>query len=269
MFELNVLTVSPLHFAGFVNYRKYRFSDKQAAKFSQQVFVAMHTTRQLSWYTMHEPWGDKNQLLFKYLDYTFRCAAFRDEVYCFEERFYHYKGGYGVKGTVNGTTTGTKFDHLSPTDISSLSLTDECDDDDLREMTSDDKQNGINRQESRLIFNTGLCSKSSGRTVYLMLTPNQKRSVPQTWRVNYGDPYNRYNSSFVTDEWLLQHVIPNDGKTNPRDLLPKRFVLNHELFQCIRHKFKHGKLQIEADFNHIVTKYWDRIIQEYSRSMLW
>lgn len=81
---------------GYCNYRKYHFSDKQSAKFSQQVFVAMHTTRQLAWYTSHEPWGDKNSLLFKYLDYTFRCAAFRDEVYTFEEKLYHFKDDHLV-----------------------------------------------------------------------------------------------------------------------------------------------------------------------------
>ena len=98
-----------------------------------------------------------------------------------------------------------------------------------------------------------------------MLTPNQKKSVAQAWRVGYGDPYNRYNSSFVTDEWLLKNVIPN--VENARDLLPKQFILNQELFYQIKHKFQKNKLQIEADFDHIVTKYWDRIIGEYNKSM--
>jgi len=98
---------------------------------------------------------------------------------------------------------------------------------------------------------------------YLVLTPNQKKSVAQAWRVGYGDPYNRYNCSFVTDEWLLQNVIPN--VENQRDLLPKQFILNTELFQQIKHKFQKNKLQIEADFDHIVTKYWDRIIGEYNK----
>jgi len=244
-----------------VNYRKYRFSDNQAAKFSQQVFVAMHTTRQLAWYTLHEPWGDKNSLLFKYLDYTFRCAAFRDEIYCFEEKLYHYKGD---EHPIN--TLSTDHGPVSPSSPM------QCDEDEdgkssssSFEVMSDDQRNGINRQESRLIFNTGLCSRQSGRTVYLMLTPNQKKSVAQSWRVNYGDPYNRYNSSFVTDEWLLHNVIPDHGVGDPRDLLPKRFMLNEEVFDSIRRKFQKNKLQIEADFNHIVTKYWDRIVVEYLR----
>ena len=259
------LSLAPKHkcFHGYINYRKYHFSDKQSAKFSLQVFVAMHTTRQLAWYTQHEPWGDKNSLLFKYLDYTFRCAAFRDEVYTFEEKVYHFNKlndnddnipsliipGDRDNDESDSDSKGTEGEktNINPADM------------------SDDERNGINRSESRLVFNTGLIARQSGRTIYLMLTPNQKKSVAQAWRVGYGDPYNRYNSSFVTDEWLLKNVIPS--VENQRDLLPKQFILNQELFYQIKNKFQKNKLQIEADFDHIVTKYWDRIIGEYNKSM--
>ena len=181
----------------------------------------------------------------KYLDYTFRCAAFRDEIYAFEEKMLPC----GNQSTWSST----------PKD----SAHNDCHTATLSGMMTDDERNGIHRTESRLVFNTGLTSRTSGRTVYLLLTPNQKKSVLQAWRVNYGDPFHRSNPSFVTAAWLLEHVVPGHDK----DRLPKQFELNRELFVQIRHRFMKNKLQIEADFEHIVMKYWDRIIGEYNKRM--
>ena len=207
----------------YSNYRKYKFLDKQSVKFSQQVFVAMHTTRQLAWYTMSESWGDKNSLLFKYLDYTFRCAAFRDEVYAFDIDSDHHQ----------------HHQHPSSSDLSSM--------------------------DERLVFNTGLLSRKKGECIYLILTPNAKKSVAQQWRVEYGDPYNRHNASFVSAQWLIRNVINSTQQQNAQNLLPKAFKLNVEAFNAIKYKFKRNKLVIEADFDHIVTKYYDRIIAEYNK----
>ena len=95
----------------------------------------MHTTRQLAWYTLHEPWGDKNSLLFKYLDYTFRCAAFRDEVYTFEEKIY-------------STTKQQDIDELNNIDTFPIVIPGEDNNEDISSLND--------RSESRLIFNTGL-----------------------------------------------------------------------------------------------------------------
>eukprot|EP01084_Bolivina_argentea_P292000 501914_1 len=52
------------------------------------VFISKETTKELSDYILPEPWGDENGLLYKYLDYVWRCQLFDGEIkkfYCRNE----------------------------------------------------------------------------------------------------------------------------------------------------------------------------------------
>ena len=52
------------------------------------VFISKETTKELSDYILPEPWGDENGLLYKYLDYVWRCQLFDREIkkfYCRNE----------------------------------------------------------------------------------------------------------------------------------------------------------------------------------------
>jgi len=44
------------------------------------VFISKETTKELSDYILEEPWGDENGLLYKYLDYVWRCQLFDGEI---------------------------------------------------------------------------------------------------------------------------------------------------------------------------------------------
>ena len=52
------------------------------------VFISKETTKELSDYILPEPWGDENGLLYKYLDYVWRCQLFDRQIkkfYCRNE----------------------------------------------------------------------------------------------------------------------------------------------------------------------------------------
>eukprot|EP00484_Ammonia_sp_Unknown_P025241 CAMPEP_0197046756 /NCGR_PEP_ID=MMETSP1384-20130603/22402_1 /TAXON_ID=29189 /ORGANISM="Ammonia sp." /LENGTH=1123 /DNA_ID=CAMNT_0042478591 /DNA_START=106 /DNA_END=3477 /DNA_ORIENTATION=- len=52
------------------------------------VFISKETTKELSDYILPEPWGDENGLLYKYLDYVWRCQLFDRQIkkfYCRSE----------------------------------------------------------------------------------------------------------------------------------------------------------------------------------------
>mmetsp|Transcript_40978 Transcript_40978/g.67363 ORF Transcript_40978/g.67363 Transcript_40978/m.67363 type:complete len:592 (+) Transcript_40978:44-1819(+) len=44
------------------------------------VFISKETTKELSDYILPEPWGDENGLLYKYLDYVWRCQLFDRQI---------------------------------------------------------------------------------------------------------------------------------------------------------------------------------------------
>ena len=60
------------------------------------VFISKETTAELSDYILEEPWGDENGLLYKYLDYVWRCQLFDGEikkmVWCNEAKLVFHSG---------------------------------------------------------------------------------------------------------------------------------------------------------------------------------
>lgn len=208
----------------FSHYKRHIFHDLNYAKFSDQVFVAMHTTQQLSWFIKFEAWGEKNSLLFKYLDYTFRSAAYRNEIYIFQQNIH-------LKKQISSTENDSTYD--------------------------------LFRSETRLVFNTGLKARTNGSIIYLILTRNQKKSVQQQWRVGYGNPCKRSNPSFVSKEWLMNNILlPNNLVDKD---LPQLFTFDINKFLRFKKSFRNQQLLIIVDFQQIVSKYWDRIYNEYKK----